>query len=353
VIAIALIVIALGTSVGDLIHGVLIGPLGQPGEFTLPATIPMTAVDLAVFGLVVALLAVGSRGGARGRLGPGALRIVAAILMWLWIANVVPISISPDPGPLGVCLPLAWLAALPPGGGGEAAQPSMFTRFLLAALPVLGAIVVYPVASSQVVYASVTFVPAAAVILSDGLRELDLWRATRSGVDSRRFAYAGTLAAWGLVAVLGYQTLLQPAVVNAAGYGQLTPTPIPGMTTVRQPLASANAYSSLVRVIRSRCDNFVTLPGMNSFYLWTRITPPTNLNATAWMQLLGDAQQRRIIRAISSIRRLCLVRNSSLLGFWTSPPNPPLPPRPLVLYEESHFTPIFEDSGYTVMIRNR
>ncbi len=350
-IAIALIIIALGTSVGDLIHGVLIGPLSQPGEFTLPATVPTIAVDLAIFGLLIALW-VSTRGGARRPLLSGTLRIIAALLMWLWISGTVPITLSPDPGPLGVCLPLAWLAALAPGGVEEAAGPSRFARVLWAALPTLGAIAVYPVASSQVAFASVAFVPAGGLILSDGLRELELWRHIRGGLDRARWRLAGRLAGWGLVAALGYQLLLQPAILNATSYGQLTSTPFAGMTEVHQPPEWTNAYASLVDVIRSHCDNFVTLPGMNSFYLWSGITPPTDLNATAWMELLSARQQRHIVQVISRIPRLCLVRNDSVLAFWISPPNPPLPMRPLVAYEESpRFTPIFQESGYEVMIR--
>lgn len=352
-IAIAVVVIALGTSPGDLIHGVVTGPLGQPGAYTTPDYVPSLAIDLAIASLVIAF-GLGGRDGLRQPLVSGTLRIIAAVLMWLWISGTVPISISPDPGALGVCLPIGWLAAVPPRGLESPPHPSMFARSLLAALPVLGAIIVYPVAGSQLAFAALAFVPTAAVILSDGLRELELWRTSRRGFDRAGRTRTAQLAAWGLAAALIYQLLLQPAIINGEAYGVNSSVTVPGMTQVRLTPDSANAYSSLVRVIRSQCGNFVTLPGMNSFYLWTRITPPTDLNATDWMWLLDASQQRHVVDVVSRIPRLCLIRNDQILASWTTSPNKPPPMRPLVAFvEQTHFSPIFQAGGYQVMVRNR
>jgi hypothetical protein len=49
------------------------------------------------------------------------------------------------------------------------------------------------------------------------------------------------------------------------------------------------------------------MPGLYSFYFWTGKDSPTRLNATAWMSLLNDAQQRRVVDEVRQIPRLCAI----------------------------------------------
>jgi hypothetical protein len=346
---IAIVIVALGTTPGALIHGVIIGPLGQRNGFFIPYDTKISAVDLSVFGFVCA--AVTRRAAARAPVSalPGVARTVISVAILLWAAGEVPISITPDPTTLGVAMPFTWLVLRPPRlGPGE--DEHRFARLILAAMPLYCVIVAYPVAGSQLGYAATLFVPAAGVILADGVRQLRAWIAEQPGLGTWPQAGAG-IAGIALLALLSYQALFQQAVSEAQTYSSLKPLPFYGTSRLRQAPSDVADLAGIVTVLRSRCDTFVTWPGMDSFYLWTGMNPPTGLNVTAWVNILDAKQQQRVVDAVNGTPRLCLVHNPTLEGNWET--SGPPPQRPLLQFVSSGFKPIFQANGYTVSIRSR
>lgn len=352
-VVILVVILALGTSVHDVIEGVLVRPLAQPNVFTIPALLPTLAVDLGLGGLVCAFASRALEGHTRRLLPAGAVRVGAAVLMWLWVSGTFPFSVSPNPTALGICIPLSWLALVPVDGPELDATPSLFVRAMLTTVPVLGAIVAYPVAGDQMNFAALAFVPVGGVILGDGLRALKLWNRTRTLYTPPRFARLVALAAAGLLAVVAYQVLLQAAVTDGTEYRSQAPLPFAGATLLRQPAATTKSFEQVVDTVRTRCQNFITLPGMNSFYLWAHVTPPTGLNATTWMYLLNTSEQQRIVDAVAHIHPLCLIRNNSLLSFWITAAGAKAPPaRPLWAFVQSDFKPIVDAGAYEVLVRS-
>jgi hypothetical protein len=152
--------------------------------------------------------------------------------------------------------------------------------------------------------------------------------------------------------VLAYQLLLQPGIASGNGYASSTPLQIGGATRLRLPTATATAYTDLTNTLRSRCDQFLTLPGMNSFYLWADRVPPTGDNVTSWMFLLNQEQQQRIVNRVRDVHRLCLVSNETELADWEEGRTPPA--RPLYEYVTSPaFKQIYAAGGYTIALRTR
>jgi hypothetical protein len=354
--AIVLGALVTGSTLSDLVNGVLIKPLGQRDAFSIPASISTLAVDAGFMGLLAAVAMRkirGNRPAESPSLLGGAVRIVAALVIWLLASGTFPITITPDPGPLALALPLAWLAALPPRGSSAMAGPGAFTRALLPALAVVGSLVIYPVAGSQVGFAAALFVPAGGLILADGGRAVADWYQARRPQHVPALAIGGSLAAVALAAALTFQLLLQPAVLDGNAYAGLKGLRFAGSIHVRQPAATTDGFARIVADLRARCDTFVTLPGMNSFYLWSRIPPPTGLNATTWMYLFDAQQQQRIVDAIKPVRRLCLVRyDAGILG-WEYGARGPLPQRPLLQFLSQGFSVVDSVNGYQVMVRTQ
>ena len=195
------------------------------------------------------------------------------------------------------------------------------------------------------------FVVVGGIIISDGLRQLAAWYELQGREPGLVAARLGLVSA-AVAAALFVQIVAQPAVTAADGYSKLTALPFGGATHVRQAPATTDALARIVEDVRTRCSAFVTVPGMNSFYLWSQRTPPTGLNATAWMHLLDTGQQQRVVDAISRVRRLCVVRNDSLLGFWVTPDNP-APDRPLWRYVNKGFKTVDDANGYQLQVRSR
>ncbi len=352
-------ILIVGTSIGDLVEGVLIEPMGQGDVFTVVAELPRAVVDLTLIGCVAAF-AIRRRADSGQPRRPSAAaaiaRIAAGLVVLLGTASIMPIELVPAPTGLGLAAPLAWLAACPPATGPGHAGP--YARVLLPALALLGMLHAYPVFGSQAGLAAVAFVPVGALVLSDGLRELEAsstaWAAAR-GVALASVVAVGLGA---LMVKLAAQAVVQPGLSTHKAWADARPLPFGGATRVRLPPDLTATYTGVVAQLRLRCDGFVTLPGMNSFYLWTGIDPPTGLNTTSWMYLLDDEQQQRIVDAVRPVRRLCAVRNDSLLDWWVNGPPPgrprasPPPRRPLLRFIEDEFHTVEQIGDYQIMVRN-
>ena len=357
-VVIAGAIVAAGTSVGDLIDGVIVEPLGQRDVFTLEARLPRTVLDLTLIACVAAFV-VRRTGRSRPRSASAAgavVRILAGLLLLLGIAAALPLELEPEPSVLGLAIPLAWLGACPPAGVADSTPP--YVRVLLPALAVLGSLHAYPVYGSQVGLSAVVFVPVGGLVLSDGLRALEAssaaWAAAR-GVALSSVIAVGLAA---LIVKLAAQEVIQPAVADRRHWAKGQALPFYGASRLRLPASITGVYVGVVSQLRARCDTFVTLPGMNSFYLWTGMDPPTGLNPTSWMYLLDTDQQQRVVDAARPVSRLCALRNDDVLGFWVNQGPPPKrladpePLRgPLYRFITEEFETAEKVGNYRVMVR--
>jgi hypothetical protein len=207
---------------------------------------------------------------------------------------------------------LAWLGVLPPAGEVEP-RWTRFGRLSVVLIAVFDTLQAYPVAGAQASAAALFFVPVGGLILADGLAEIartrETWPATRGRVAS--LVGAGTVVA--LAVTFAAVAVIHPLEKMADRYFDYRPLSLEGTALIRFPEKRAKEYDGLVRQLRRSCDQFITLPGMNSFYIWTRTRPPTGMNAGNWMSLLTDDQQRRVVNAVRGVTRLCLLRFDDIL----------------------------------------
>jgi len=86
---------------------------------------------------------------------------------------------------------------------------------------------------------------------------------------------------------------------------------------VRLIRPQAETLQSTVKAIRDQhCQMLLTVPGMNSFNLWSGVRPPTNENLTHWFIVLDAKRQQRIVDAIRGKRGVCILRNDAIIKFW-------------------------------------
>jgi hypothetical protein len=129
--------------------------------------------------------------------------------------------------------------------------------------------------------------------------------------------------------------VLRPLQSSAHAYAASRSLTLEGVHRLRLPAADVAEYQRLVGGIREDCDSFISLPGLNSFYLWTGKRPPTGMNAGDWMFLLDDEQQQRVVNTVRGIERLCLVRSDNGLASWVKGSGEAAPPdRPLMRFIE-------------------
>ncbi len=333
VLVAACTVIALigGSNLGDWWNGLVVVSLRIPRLFTWPLQVNL-GFDVWAAAILAAALATSFL--SRLPVAVAGATRVAAGLFTLLAALLLPSSI------FVLALPLAWIASAAPSR--EEDDPvGGYCRLLLPALAVLEALQAYPVAGTELSLAAVSIVPVGAVILGDGIRQL---QGAGLRVPARR-------AAWAVPAALlvNVQVLLLVAYLAAAGFFAAAPLGLPGAGSVRLPGEDASQLRDLVAAIDRDCSEFITLPGMNSLYLWTGQKPPTDVRSEIWMITLDDASQQSLVQQLEGMPRLCVVRNQKVIDFWTH--GAAVPDRPLIRFVGTSFAAGGTFGDYDLLIR--
>lgn len=338
-----------GTSVEGLLDGVVLGPLRQREAFSLPLIIPVALLPLAAGGLagaaITALLR--TRRGRHGASTPFAAvaRLLAGLFIWV-AGSGVWARYGP---PFAMAMPLAWVASVPLPRDHE--YLPVLIRALLPALAVLQTLHAYPVAGSQTAWSALLLVPVGAICVADGLAGLGAWARRRSGPAASRLLRGAAMLPVALFPIwlVWLQSPHYSSVVD--GYKAGVAPGLPGTERLRLPREQVGVYRKLTEEIDHRCSTFISIPGLNSLYLFTETEPPTWLNATAWMFLFDAPTQRRIVERVAPIEDLCVIRHFGLVEFWRQ--GRPIPQRPLVRYIDERFTQAAVQGPFEVLVRRR
>ena len=255
---------------------------------------------------------------AFARIGIGALTWLSVLLLPSWYFLLT--------------LPLAWVAMLPPSGGAEN-PTNPLARVFLAALAVMEALQIYPVAGTQQWLAALMLVPVGAIILNDGLRQLEaLPLTTRS---ESLLIVARTLPRGAVVVNVAVWTFF--LYLMGTGYVSNPPLGLPGTELMRLPPAQVSALRSLASVTDRDCTTLLTLPRMESLNLWTDKAGVSALYSDVgiWIFSLDAAKQQSIVAQIRDKQGVCVVLSQSVLDFEAE--GRPVPRRPLVDYIDTAF----------------
>lgn len=356
------IVLANGTSPSELVSGALFSQRNLPRFFSFPLAVSRWELVWAAGCTAAAVLYVIIRRTSILRFRvPAFLAGAIRVAVGLWICVGLVGGVTPRAG-VGVTItssfvltaPLAWVALLEPGQG--SAPPRLeFGRVLVGALAVLVALEAFPTAGSQLRWAGLGLVPVGVLVIHDGIRVLRAREAPRhSPMKAMPSGYrlatlgAGALAA-GLVAVLLVGNTQQMKVSYHDLFTANVSTGFPGAQAIHVPPADAENLRGVTNALRAECSTFQSLPGLNSFYFFTGMPPPTDLNALQWMYLFGPETQQRIVDRLRTIPRLCVLEEPSLVAYWQQ--GQPLPSdAPLLSYISQDFVP-FEHVGPYVLLR--
>ena len=332
------IVLAQGTTLSGLAHGVLLNALhhidlvvGSPP--TLPVnTIPYDAVGIAVAAAVAFDAFPRSRPwptiGALGRIGAG-------ISIWVAVIGTQPLALPAA---------LAWVAAVPTSHDRQT-PAARFVRLFIPALAILQVLHAYPVPGSQIWWSVFLFISLGAICVSDGLTELGV-SSFSLRLPNARLATAGALGMAIWVFLIG---LAFPLRDNLAIYNSGTPIPAWGATRIRVGPGAAQEYAWLVSTIQKRCKTFIAIPGLGSLYLMSQETPPSWMTMGNWSFSLDAETQQRILDQVKSVPRLCAVRYPQLETFWVG--TRPIPDRPLRAFLLNDFRTVETNGVFDIMIR--
>jgi hypothetical protein len=244
---------------------------------------------------------------------------------------------------LTVVSPFVWLLLFEPNQANDASQS--FPRRLLAIVTALQILYAYPIAGSQAGFIKVLLATTVAVCLGDIIFVLiDSRPGKQDSVKWQRAAVTVALA--GVAVIQGREV-----VYRYREYQSMPALDLPGAHLVHVPRAAKAEYTWLVRNLRQQCDSFESLPGLPSLNFWTGIEPLTGINLDAWTASVSPDQQRKVVAAISSHPRACMVYNQTLSDFW-NPAKENLDDLPLVHYIFRNFRPAGRSGDFQIMLRN-
>lgn len=295
-----------GTHPADVWDGLVLTPFRLPQLFTWPVNIN-AAADVWAALSTVACVAFARAGASRAI--PGLARVAAGLFILISIL-LLPSSV------FLFGLTLAWIATQGPGD-----QPFGYHRLLLPALAVMESLQAFPVAGTQLALTALLLVPVGATVLNDGIAGLR----TKSAA---RFARTPLVFAAAALALNGYFAGSQFAATSPSG--------LPGAESVRMPAQQGAQLRLLVAAIDGGCSSFLTYPGMNSFYVWTGQQPPSDLRYGVWYLAPNAADQRATVSQLKTRSRLCVVKNQSIIDFWSQ--GRPVPRQPVVDFIDQNFT---------------
>ncbi|HEY1636359.1 MAG TPA: hypothetical protein VGF64_16495 [Acidimicrobiales bacterium] len=279
--------------------------------------------------------------------------ICAAVVGGVFFSRYVNLTTT---GSFLLVAPMAWFSLLEPRRDG--ARPSLsFSRTLIASMAVLLTLEGFPVAGSQLAWASLGLIVVGALIIGDGLETL-LVRAPLSQQLTPTLVTA-QLARWGATAsVLALTVLLlagnvrQSLASDRALFHAHASLGLPGAQDVHLDASDVANLQQVSRLLRSQCSTFQSLPGLNSFYIFTGQAPPTGLNTTQWMYLLDNPMQQRIVDRLGQIPRLCVLEDADMALHWRVGAGKPLPKdSPLLRYIRDNFAPYKQVGPYVVLMK--
>jgi len=345
-LSVAVVVIALirGSTPSGLLHGMLLNPLQQPLAFELPLLLPGSTLVWDGAGLGGALLWMLYRSLTRrpALAIEGGIRLLVGLFIWLTLLGGIHIPglfqlISLNHR-LVLPVALAWVVAAPRATSVGFLQPD-FARVLVPALAVLESLQAYPVAGSDQAFAALMLVPVGAICIHDGmvqLSELGL------GHVQRQIATAVIFVA---IVVSWFPADLRQ---SRSDYDSAVSLGLPGATRVHVPADQAALLRQVTQSLRANCDTFISLPGLDSFYVFAQLPAPTGPTRLPW--LTSDIQKQRVIVSqVDHISRLCVIDNQDEVNFWLE--GRPAPVGPLVDYVQNGFVPIQSIGPYAILVR--
>lgn len=331
----AIVTILLGTSPAALVEGTVLRPMQL--VFTIPFQLGPTAVRCGVLSfLLAATLAVLE---ATGWLSQSRLETIGTVLkLALGIQGLYVLHRWPTSTMTWIA-PFLWIVLVPSSPDGLHLE-HRFPRTVLGLLAVLQLLMAYPVAGTQRALSTYLIVPLLVVCVADA------WTRVARSLRQPVVAYVELALLAGIVLV--YAPTFDPEA-QLVEYHAGTRTALWRFERARLPADTVRRYQWMVSTLVRHCDTFVTMPGFNSLYFWTRMAPPTGYNATAWMTLLTDAEQEQIVRALAEHPNACVIYNSFFTRFLAGRANGDWP---LATYIRASFRTVLKVGGDEFMIRN-
>jgi hypothetical protein len=325
----SLFAISKGTSPQALLYGMVFQHLGFTEVVDFPAGFsPITGL-LGLLGVGAAIFAA-VRPESRD-----ALRLIAVLMVLLFV-GILPAYFLSDTMTNGLWYflftPWFWLAVVP----SDTAQGGHPGRSALVCAAPLMALGLYPVSGSQLGTSLTLIAVTTALLLESPPTQPGLLPALR------RTAFRAAPS-------LSLLLLLFFVVKSGFQYADGQSLNLYGSRAIRLHPLLCEQLERTAAYVGTQADQFFTVPGMNSFYIWTGKEPPTAANVSAWILLLNDTEQQRIQQKLEAAQRPVIIRNDRTYRLWRSKGRRKTN---LESYIDASYHPVVQYGDYVILERN-
>ncbi len=327
-------ILSQGTSWRALLDGVVFGPLSQPLAYSAAVNWPTGTAAVGLASLALAGWVTLGPSSHRFAIVASGRLIVALLYLTGWLVNR---PLGAGQFTLVYGLGAAWLFVQPLGGDGST-QP---VRAWLGLLFVTQALHGFPVAGSQVGWGTFLFVPLIAI----GVHDLVRLHADHPPPLVRRLRFLASALLLAVIAA-GCANFARFGYTRIRGRDSLR---LPGAETLQLAEKTTTSMRVLARNAAAHAEMLFTLPGLQSFHLWTGVPPPTGANATHWFYLLTLEQQEEIRVRLEAAPRSCLIVERSLYDLLAG--TQVMKPTPLVRWLLANYEPAFALAPYEFWVR--
>lgn len=326
-----------GTGMQSLFEAILLNPMRMPAHFMVGLNW-YAEVWLLTAVCTLVVLKAGHEIRRQGQLSSGTLwavvvlrccALVAAVLfanVWSTHAGIFRFSVY--------CLPLLPLFIVPLNGRDD---PGLLARWGVAAVALPQVLHAFPVAGSQLAWATCLCVP----LFVAGLFDLHAAFQRLLPTTGYRLAQGAT----GLLLVTSCYLLGLVAHTGWQRYVHSRPLDLPGAGDIRLDGKTRQAFRLLHLNASIHAELLFSRQGMFSHNIWSGIPTPTAQNATHWFWLLDPPKQQEIITRLESTSRSALITSQSLDEFVVKQ-NIPFG-GPLQDFVHGHYRPLFRYGDFT------
>ncbi len=293
------VLFATGTTSAGLTHGFLGEALHFPGAFLLAPRMfgPAWIVGAAALALAAPWWLRSSRARERVAWLGIARGLVSAVVFVAALSSRQPFAVWP----------LLWIVALP--SPSSVRVPALYPVTLLAAAQVLHA---YPVAGSQIGFFAFLFPLVGVLGVRQAWHELpDTWR--RRATPALRSPAIVTIL---VVAALACTPLLRWIPQRWRDWTTGVAIGVPGSRGLRLAEVRAARIACVAQNLERGASTFLGVPGLHSFYVWSRLPPPVPFYPSAWILFWDDERQRPLRDVLEREPRAWVLRNEAVIAKW-------------------------------------
>lgn len=322
------VVLFQGSSVHALLDSLVVGPSKLGSLFCIPlrSSNSLWSGGAALFLATIVVLWRGRRD--RLRLPIAVAKSIYGIVGTLALATDVRIQ-------LGLLLPWAWLAVVRDQENPPCEHRKTFGRTFVCLMAVWQGLQAYPVAGTQVSIATFPLILIFSLCLHDAIKAFmgDPWANRHWRALPPR---TSVMVQWLVLTSMLYLFVVEwcrPLAVWRT-YVSVPSLGLPGARYLRLDEYQSQEYRALAEYLRTQCDTFVVIPGLNSLYFWAGKTPPTYFNINGEGVMPSDRQQDQIVAALRRAKRPLVVESEIKWPSWIRVGGAKAGPLPLFIADE-------------------